>query len=59
MGLIGSTACVTFSYVIPGLILARLGRGPLARHVGGALVALAAVMAATAVANALSGNAGV
>lgn len=57
VGLIGSTACVTFSYVIPGIMMAKLGAAPASRAAGQAIVALAAVMAATAVANTLSGNA--
>ena len=56
MGLIGSTACVTFSYVFPGLIMARGGGSAASRTAGASIVVLAAIMAATAIANTLAGN---
>ena len=56
VSLVGSTACVTFSYVFPGLLL-RKAKTAGGRAAGAGAVALAAAMAATAVINTLSGNA--
>ena len=56
VSLVGSTACVTFSYVFPGLLLWRLGETPSQRAGGGAAIALAGAMAALAVGNFVSGS---
>lgn len=57
VSLVGSTACVTFSYVFPGLLLFRKAKTAGGRAAGAGAVALAAAMATTAVINTLSGNA--
>eukprot|EP00887_Chlorella_sp_A99_P004364 scaffold15.g4364.t1 len=56
VGLIGSTACVTFSYVVPGLIMAKGGSSAAGRAAGVSIIVLAVVMAVTAIANTLAGN---
>ena len=57
VALVGSTACVTFSYVFPGLLLVRKSRGVAGRALGGGAVALAAVIAIVGIYNALTGDA--
>jgi amino acid permease len=57
VSLMGSTACVTFSYVFPGLLLYRRARTVGGKVLGAGAVALAALMAAVAIVNTLSGNA--
>lgn len=59
VGLVGSTACVTFSYAFPGLILMRKSHKKSEKVMGGGAVVLAVVMAAVAIYNALTGNAAV
>lgn len=59
VGLIGSTACVSFSYLFPGLILFRKSRLVRDKVMGGGAVLLAVIMASVAVCNALTGNADV
>ena len=59
VSLVGSTACVTFSYVFPGLLLVRRAQSAGGRVLGAGAVALAAVMASVAVYNTLTGNADV
>ena len=59
VSLVGSTACVTFSYVFPGLLLVKRAETRGGRVLGGGAVALAALMAATAIINTLTGNADV
>jgi amino acid permease len=57
VSLVGSTACVTFSYVFPGCLLFRRARTVGGKALGAGAVALAALMATVAVVNTLSGNA--
>lgn len=57
LSLVGSTACVTFSYIFPGLIMARNGKTRLGRVGGGSTVIMAVVMATVAITNTLSGHA--
>ncbi|KAG7671241.1 hypothetical protein Ndes2526B_g02287 [Nannochloris sp. 'desiccata'] len=57
VSLVGSTACVTFSYVFPGCLLFRRARTTGGKVLGAGAVALAALMAVVAVLNTLSGNA--
>lgn len=57
LSLVGSTACVTFSYIFPGLIKARNGRKRGGRAGGIAVVLMAVVMAGVAIVNTLSGHA--
>lgn len=57
LSLVGSTACVTFSYVFPGLLMSAGGATCRGRTAGKAVIAMAAVMAGVAVANTLSGHA--
>ena len=57
VSLVGSTACVTFSYVFPGLLLVRRARTTGGRVIGGGAVGLAALMASVAIYNTLTGNA--
>ena len=56
VSLIGSTACVTFSYVFPGLLLFRRAQNGAGKALGGAVVGLAALIASTAIFNTLTGN---
>lgn len=58
MSLIGSTACMVFSYTFPGLLAIRLGTGAsTARKAGAAgAVAMSAVIALLAVYNTLMGK---
>ena len=57
LSLVGSTACVTFSYIFPGLIKLRNGRTRLGRAGGASVVAMAVVMAGVAIVNTLAGHA--
>lgn len=57
VSLVGSTACVTFSYVFPGLLLVRRARTAGGRVLGAGAVGLAALMATVAIFNTLTGNA--
>ncbi|KDD77191.1 transmembrane amino acid transporter protein [Helicosporidium sp. ATCC 50920] len=56
LSLVGSTACVTFSYIFPGLIMARNGPTRSSAASGYAVVALAVIMAAVAISSTLSGH---
>lgn len=56
MSLIGSTACVTFSYIFPGLISGRNGEGLFARAGGYAVVGMAGIIAIITIVNTLSGH---
>jgi sodium-coupled neutral amino acid transporter 11 len=57
VSLVGSTACVTFSYVFPGCLLFRRARTAGGKILGAGAVVLAALMAVVAIVNTLSGNA--
>lgn len=59
VSLVGGTACVTFSYVFPGLLVYRRGSTAFERFRGGSLVILAGVMATVTVFNTILGNNGV
>ena len=56
LALVGSTACVTFSYVFPSLLILRCQRGVAVRAGALALLALGAAMAGIAVYNRLAGQ---
>lgn len=56
VSLVGSTACVTFSYAFPGLILYQRAVSGYDKAAGLAAVILAIVMATTAIFNALTGR---
>ena len=58
LALVGSTACVTFSYVFPSLLILRCQRGLAARAGALGLLTLGAAMAAIAVYNRLAGQGG-
>ncbi|GAB4822555.1 hypothetical protein N2152v2_009601 [Parachlorella kessleri] len=58
VSLVGSTACVTFSYVFPGLLVLRRDSRPLWRTAAGGMIVLAAVMAVLAIFNTLCGHGG-
>lgn len=56
LALVGSTACVTFSYFFPGALVLKCQSG-WALHAGAVcMIALGVVMAAVAIANQLSGH---
>lgn len=57
VSLVGSTACVTFSYVFPGCLLFKKARTMGGKVLGIGAVAIAALMAVVAIVNTLSGNA--
>ena len=57
VSLVGSTACMNFSYVFPGLLLARKAKTAGGRAMGSGAVTLAAAIAASAIYNTLSGTA--
>lgn len=56
VSLIGSTACVMFSYVFPGLLTARCGDSRAVRVGGVSIVVLAAIIAVTTVIGTLTGH---
>ncbi|GAB4819195.1 hypothetical protein N2152v2_006241 [Parachlorella kessleri] len=56
VSLVGSTACVTFSYIFPGLLVIKGDSRGVARAFAYGAVALAGVMACTAVYNTAIGN---
>ena len=58
LALVGSTACVTFSYVFPSLLILRCQRGLAVRAGALGLLTLGAAMAAIAVYNRLAGQGG-
>ena len=58
VSLVGSTACVTFSYVFPGLLVLRRDGRPLWRAAAAGMIVLAAVMAVLAIYNTLCGHGG-
>ena len=56
VSLIGSTACMVFSYVAPGLLLARDSKSGTGRACGVGAILLAASISAVAIYDALSGQ---
>jgi solute carrier family 38 (sodium-coupled neutral amino acid transporter), member 2 len=58
VSLVGSTACVTFAYAFPGLLLIRKATSRLESATGYGGVFLATIMAATAIYNAITGASG-
>ncbi len=58
VSLVGSTACVTFSYIFPGLLVLRRDTSTARRACAAGMIGLGSVMAALAVFNTLSGHAG-
>ena len=58
LSLVGATACVTFSYIFPGLLVLRCQRAALPRAGARGMIALGAVMAAIALYNRLAGGGG-
>lgn len=57
VSLVGSTACVIFSYVFPGLLILQRGK-MFDKVLGGSFLMLAFIMATTAVVTTLNGNGG-
>lgn len=58
LSLIGATACVTFSYIFPGLLVLRCQKAALQRSGAVCLLVLGAAMAAIALYNRLAGRGG-
>lgn len=58
VSLVGSTACATFSYIFPGLLVLRREAGLVRRGAAGGMVCLGACMGSIAVYNTLSGHGG-
>ncbi len=58
LSLVGATACVTFSYIFPGLLVLRCQRSALQRGGAAGLLALGAAMAGIALYNRLTGRGG-
>ncbi|KAL4421082.1 hypothetical protein ABPG77_001377 [Micractinium sp. CCAP 211/92] len=58
LSLVGATACVTFSYIFPGLLVLRCQRSALQRGGAAGLLALGAAMAGIALHNRLTGRGG-
>lgn len=58
LSLVGATACVTFSYIFPGLLVLRCQRSALQRAGAAGLLALGAAMAGIALYNRLTGRGG-
>lgn len=56
LALVGSTACVTFSYLFPAALVIKCQRHPAVRASAGGMAALGALMAAVALWDQLQGR---